>query len=105
MFLMHQYAGSGADIKAGYQLFPNSSLKGYLGSYYFSPAETNNVWGGAAGLEYWLTQGVKLVGSYSYDNLHHSTYAFGIGLEWGGLEPIVPIQRLKSGSPTRLSAM
>ncbi|WP_244887568.1 hypothetical protein [Rickettsiella grylli] len=86
-------------------MFPNSSLKGYLGSYYFSPAETNNVWGGAAGLEYWLTQGVKLVGSYSYDNLHHSTYAFGIGLEWGGLEPIVPIQRLKSGSPTRLSAM
>ncbi|EDP45889.1 inverse autotransporter beta-barrel domain-containing protein [Rickettsiella grylli] len=85
VFLMHQYAGSGADIKAGYQLFPHSSLKGYLGSYYFSPAETNNVWGGAAGLEYWLTQGVKLIGSYSYDNLHHSTYAFGIGLEWGGL--------------------
>lgn len=86
VFLIHQYAGSGADIKAGYQLFPDSSLKGYLGSYYFSPVddEVNNVLGGAVGLEYWLTQGVKLVGSYTYDNLHHSTYAFGIGLEWGG---------------------
>lgn len=84
VFLVHQYVGNGGDAKVGYQLFPALPLKAYLGSYYFLPAETNNIWGGAAGLEYWLTQGVKLVGSYTYDNLHHSTYAFGIGLEWGG---------------------
>jgi len=84
IFLINQYVGNGADAKVGYQLFPGSSWKAYLGSYYFSPAETNNVWGGAAGLEYWLTQNVKLVGSYTYDNLRRSTYAFGIGLEWGG---------------------
>lgn len=84
VFLINQYVGSGADAKVGYQLFPGSSWKGYLGSYYFSPAETRNVWGGAAGLEYWLTQNVKLVGSYTYDNLRCSTYAFGIGVEWGG---------------------
>lgn len=124
VLLIHQYAGSGADIKAGYQLFPDSSLKGYLGSYYFSPVddEVNNVLGGAIGLEYWLTQGVKLVGSYTYDNLHHSTYAFGIGLEWGGTrvhraDPALderitdPVERnlaeLGRGStiPTRLKAL
>ena len=84
VFIVDQYVGNGADAKVAYQLFPGSSLKGYLGSYYFSPAQTNNVWGGAAGVEYWLTQNVKMVGSYTYDNLRHSTYAFGIGLEWGG---------------------
>lgn len=84
IFLIDQYAGSGADVKVAYQPFQNSSLKGYLGSYYFSPAQTNNIWGGAAGVEYWLTQNVKMIGSYTYDKLRHSTYAFGVGLEWGG---------------------
>lgn len=84
LFLVEQFAGNGADAKVAYQLFRDSSLKGYLGSYYFSPAQTNNIWGGAAGVEYWLTQNVKMIGSYTYDNLRHSTYAFGIGLEWGG---------------------
>lgn len=84
VFLVEQFAGNGADAKVAYQLFRDSSLKGYLGSYYFSPAQTNNIWGGAAGIEYWLTQNVKMIGSYTYDNLRHSTYAFGIGLEWGG---------------------
>lgn len=84
LFLVEQFAGNGADAKVAYQLFRDSSLKGYLGSYYFSPAQTKNIWGGAAGVEYWLTQNVKMIGSYTYDNLRNSTYAFGIGLEWGG---------------------
>lgn len=49
-----QYAGNGADVKFGYQLFPNSSLKGYVGSYFFNPSQASNIWGGAAGLEYWM---------------------------------------------------
>ena len=81
---LSQYAGNGADIKLGYQLFPQSSLKGYVGSYFFNPSQTSNIWGGAAGLEYWMDSNVKVFASYTYDNLRHSTGAFGLGIEFGG---------------------
>ena len=82
--LFSQYAGNGADIKLGCQLFPNTSIKGYVGSYFFNPAQTNNIWGGAAGLEYWPDTFIKIFASYTYDSLRHSTAAFGIGVELGG---------------------
>jgi hypothetical protein len=81
---LSQYAGNGADVKLGYQLFPHSSLKGYVGSYFFNPSQTSNIWGGAAGLEYWMDSNVKVFASYTYDNLRHSTGAFGLGIEFGG---------------------
>ena len=84
LLVVEQFVGSGVDGKVGYQLFPDSSWKAYLGSYFFSPAETRNVWGGAAGVEYWFTQNVKVIGAYSYDKLRRSTYALGLGVEWGG---------------------
>ncbi len=84
IFQADQYVGCGGDVKFGYQFFPNSSWKGYLGSYFFTPARSNNVWGGAAGLEYWLDSYLKIMGNYTYDKLHHSTYAIGLGLEFGG---------------------
>ncbi|WP_126322271.1 hypothetical protein [Candidatus Rickettsiella viridis] len=84
IFQADQYVGCGGDIKFGYQLFPNSSWKGYLGSYFFTPAQSNNIWGGAVGLEYWLDSYLKVMGSYTYDKLHQSTYAIGLGLEFGG---------------------
>lgn len=80
-----QYAGNGADVSLGYQLFPHMPLKAYVGSYFFNPAQTNNVLGGAAGLECWITYNVKVFASYTYDNLHHSTGAVGLGVEWGGM--------------------
>ncbi len=83
-FRMTQYAGNGADIKLSYQPFSRTSLKGYVGSYFFNPKEPQNIWGGAAGLEYWMTSNVKVFASYTYDNLHHSTGAFGLGAELGG---------------------
>lgn len=82
-FLFNQYAGNGADISLGYQFFPESSIKGYVGSYYFSPPQTENIWGGAAGLEYWPTQQLKVFASYTYDKLNHSTGALGLGVELG----------------------
>ncbi|MGC1853945.1 MAG: inverse autotransporter beta domain-containing protein [Candidatus Aquirickettsiella sp.] len=82
---LSQYAGAGGDISVGGQLFPQSPLKAYVGSYFFNPAQTNNIWGGAAGLEYWLDNNIKVFASYSYDSLRHSTGAFGIGVEWGGM--------------------
>jgi hypothetical protein len=84
VFQIAQHAGPGADVKLGYQLFPRSSLKGYLGSYFFSPSHTSNIWGGAAGLEYWLDSYIKVFGAYTYDNVRHSTGAFGLGVEFGG---------------------
>lgn len=84
LFQSEQHAGSGADVKVGYQLFPGTPLKGYLGSYFFAPSDVGDIWGGAAGLEFWLTQYLKAFASYTYDNVRHSTGAFGLGVELGG---------------------
>ena len=82
--LYNQYVGNGADASLGYQLFPDSSIKGYVGSYYFSPPQTDNILGGAAALEYWPTQILKVFANYTYDKLHRSTAAIGLGVEFGG---------------------
>ncbi|BBB14641.1 uncharacterized protein RVIR1_01000 [Candidatus Rickettsiella viridis] len=84
LFQADQFVGDGGDVKFSYQFFPNSSWKGYLGSYFFTPPQSENIWGGAAGLEYWLENYLKIIGSYTYDKLHHSTYAVGLGIEFGG---------------------
>jgi hypothetical protein len=84
LFALTQHTGHGADIQVAYQLFPESSLKGYLGSYFFAPSHASNIWGGAAGLEYWLHENVKVFAAYNYDNLRHSTGALGLGVEFGG---------------------
>ena len=81
---LSQYAGAGGDISIGGQLFSESPLKAYVGSYFFNPAQTNHIWGGAAGLEYWLDNNIKVFASYTYDSLRHSTAAFGMGVELGG---------------------
>lgn len=79
-----QHAGSGGDVQLGYQVFPQSSLKAYVGSYFFAPPQVSNIWGGAAGLEYWLDSYLKVVASYTYDNVRHNTAALGLGVEFGG---------------------
>jgi hypothetical protein len=84
LYSINQHAGHGGDVQIGYQLFPQSSLKGYVGSYFFAPSQVSNIWGGAAGLEYWLTHYLKVVASYTLDNVRHSTGALGIGVEFGG---------------------
>ncbi|WP_342147236.1 inverse autotransporter beta domain-containing protein [Rickettsiella endosymbiont of Aleochara curtula] len=83
-FSKSQYASNGADISLGYQLFSGNSLKAYVGSYFFNLSHTSNLWGGAAGLEYWLTRNFKVFASYTYDNSSHSTGAVGLGIEFGG---------------------
>lgn len=84
LFNVIQHAGDGVDAKLGY-LFPGTPLKAYVGSYFFSPAQTNNVLGGAAGLEYWVGQHTKVFANYTYDNLRRSVGAIGIGVELGGV--------------------
>lgn len=83
VFNITQHAGNGVDAKFGY-LIPNTPLKAYVGSYFFSPAQTNNVLGGAAGVEYWVNQHTKVFASYTYDSLRRSVGALGIGVELGG---------------------
>ncbi|MES2998523.1 MAG: inverse autotransporter beta domain-containing protein [Pseudomonadota bacterium] len=80
-----QQVGNGGDAQFAYQLFPGNSLKASVGTYFFSPKETGNLWGGAAGLEYWMDQHVKVFARYTYDNLNHSTGALGLGVEFGGM--------------------
>ncbi len=84
LFDVTQHAGDGVDVKLGYQLFPKTPLKAYVGSYFFSPAQTNNVLGGGVGLEYWVDQNIKVFASYTYDNLRRSVGALGLGVELGG---------------------
>ncbi|MEN9450343.1 MAG: hypothetical protein RJA83_957, partial [Pseudomonadota bacterium] len=60
-----------------------TSLKAFLGSYFFAPTE-GKVWGGTTGLEYWPTSYLKVFAAYSYDNLQHNTGAIGLGIELGG---------------------
>lgn len=85
IFHVSQSSGHGADVKVGYQPFLRSSLKGYLGSYFVEPKQSSTVWGGAAGLEYWLDRNLNVFARYTYDNLNHSTAAIGLGLELGGI--------------------
>lgn len=80
---MVQTDGPGADIKLAYQLFSQTSLKAFLGSYFFAPTE-GKVWGGTTGLEYWPTSYLKVFAAYSYDNVQHNTGAIGLGIELGG---------------------
>jgi len=82
--LFIQHVGDGVDLKLGYQPFARTPLKAYLGSYFFVPTQTNNIWGGATGLEYWVDSHIKIFASYSYDRVRRSTGAAGIGLEFGG---------------------
>jgi hypothetical protein len=79
-----QHTGNGLDAQLAYQLFPQSPLQAYVGSYFFSPSGTSAILGGATGLEYWLDQDFKVFAHYTYDNLRHSTGAFGLGIELGG---------------------
>jgi hypothetical protein len=83
-FGLNQHAGDGADAIFGYQLFRGAPLKTYVGSYFFMPAQTNNILGGAVGLEYWATKNVKVFANYAYDNLQRSVGAVGVGVEFGG---------------------
>jgi hypothetical protein len=79
-----QHTGNGADAEIAYQFFPQSSLKAYVGSYFFSPSQEHDIWGGAAGLEYWIESYLKVFASYTLDNVRHSTGALGLGVEFAG---------------------
>ncbi len=80
-----QQIGNGADARVGYQLFRTVPLKGYLGAYFFSITNTENVRGGAAGLEYWFDDNIRIFANYSYDNYQHSNVIGGLGISFGGV--------------------
>lgn len=80
-----QQIGNGADARVGYQFFHQVPLKGYAGTYFFAIPKTNNVFGGAAGLEYWFDDNIRVFANYSYDNYQHSNVVGGIGISFGGV--------------------
>ena len=80
-----QQIGNGADARVGYQLFRYVPLKGYLGAYFFDIANTDTVRGGAAGLEYWFDDTIRVFANYSYDNYQHSKVVGGLGISFGGV--------------------
>jgi hypothetical protein len=81
-----QQIGDGVDAKVAYQLFPHVPLKGYLGGYFFDIPNSDNVRGGAAGLEYWMDRNVKIFANYTYDNLQHGTVVGGLAVSFGGVD-------------------
>ncbi len=80
-----QQIGNGADARVGYQFFHQVPLKGYIGTYFFGIANTNNILGGAAGLEYWFDDNIRVFANYSYDNYQHSNVVGGLGISFGGV--------------------
>jgi len=80
-----QQIGNGADARVGYQFFHQVPLKGYIGAYFFDIANTDNVRGGAAGLEYWFDDNIRVFANYSYDNYQHSKIVGGLGISFGGV--------------------
>ena len=79
-----QQIGNGADARVGYQFFHQVPLKGYVGAYFFAIPNTDNVRGGAAGLEYWFNN-IRIFANYSYDNYQHSNVVGGLGISFGGV--------------------
>jgi hypothetical protein len=80
-----QQIGNGADARVGYQFFQRVPLKGYVGAYFFNIHNTDNVRGGAAGMEYWLDDTIRVFANYSYDNYQHSKVVGGLGISFGGV--------------------
>jgi hypothetical protein len=80
-----QQIGNGADARVGYQFFQQVPLKGYVGAYFFGIPNTNNISGGAAGLEYWFDDNIRVFANYSYDNYQHSKVVGGLGISFGGV--------------------
>ncbi len=80
-----QQIGDGVDARVGYQVFRNVPFKAYLGAYFFDIPHTDNVRGGAAGVEYWFDHHVKAFANYSYDNLQHSTVVGGLAVSFGSM--------------------
>ncbi|MES2998039.1 MAG: inverse autotransporter beta domain-containing protein [Pseudomonadota bacterium] len=66
-----QQIGNGADARVGYQIFRQVPLKGYVGTYFFAIPNTDNIFGGAAGLDYWFDDNIRLFANYSYDKYQH----------------------------------
>ncbi|WP_342146759.1 hypothetical protein [Rickettsiella endosymbiont of Aleochara curtula] len=80
-----QQVGNGADARIGYQFFHQVPLKGYIGAYFFALPNINNITGGAAGLEYWFDDNIRVFANYSYDNYQHSNVVGGLGISFGGV--------------------
>jgi hypothetical protein len=80
-----QQIGNGIDARVSYQVFRDLPLKAYLGAYFFDIPHTDNVRDGAAGLEYWFDQHVKIFANYTYDNWQHSTVVGGLAVSFGGI--------------------
>ena len=80
-----QQIGNGADASVSYQFFHQVPLKGYVGAYFFAIPNTDNVRGGAAGLEYWFDDNIRVFANYSYDNYQHSKVVGGLGISFGGV--------------------
>jgi hypothetical protein len=85
LFQFKQSIGPGVDTEVGYQPFRENSCKFFMGGYFFSPGTLANIVGGVTRFEYWLDTKIKLIASYSYDNVRHHTGAVGLGIELGGV--------------------
>ena len=81
-----QQIGDGVDAKVAYQIFRGLPLKASLGGYFFAIPNTDNIRGGAAGLEYWMDRNVKVFANYTYDNLQHGTVVGGLAVSFGGVD-------------------
>ena len=81
---MFTSVGYGGDIQMGVHLpyFRNSEV--FLGGYYFSPKDTDNVGGGAVRLQVPVNHYLSMLISEAYDSQYNNTFKAGITLWFGG---------------------
>ena len=76
--------GYGGDIQVGVHIpyFRNSEV--FVGGYYFSPKDNDNVGGGAVRLQVPVNRYLSVLVSEAYDSEYHNTLKAGLTLWFGG---------------------
>lgn len=82
----YESVGLGGDAQLSYRL-PFSSARNsriYIGGYYFSPEDADNIFGGAVGAEIPINSYLSILASEAYDNQSNNILKVGLTLAlWG----------------------
>lgn len=83
LFNSYESVGIGGDAEVGFRLPFRNNPKIYVGGYYFSPKDSQNIRGGTLRLEVPVSNRLTLSVSDGYDNVTHNTFKVGITYNFG----------------------
>lgn len=109
IFNVSDEIGPGMDVEVGRVIPGLNKVRAYVGGYYFSPSDANNIRGIEGRVEYNVNHYVALEATDTYDNLQHNAALLGVRLTVGGLkedEASYPIQaRLLDPIPRNMATI